>query len=319
MINILLYIGGEDVHFYNRALSRLQSMYEGVQVKTVGWVGDKSYNIQISGGRCPWIELKNVNQVEFDFLVITGGYKVNFAKLSSKLMQVGVPAEKIVLDRTICVPGFTFKKLWALRNSNLTIFAKNCFGGYVYHQMGLPFRTPFINMFEETNGFLRFLKSPHQYLQEPLKFKKWSQQNGDDYPVFMLGDLEIHMNHYHDIEEAEIKFAARKDRINWSNFLVEALLQDREQIKTFLGLPYIKKVCFSPFDIDHPSVYFMDMERLELKKHIATSKECQNYTDSQKLDWTILRFAEGKWHFYDLFDMLLYGKKTPVNNTIFNF
>ena len=52
-----------------------------------------------------------------------------------------------------------------LKNDNFSILASNCIGGVLYHELGMPFLSPFINMYVEPHDFIKFLKSPKEYLR----------------------------------------------------------------------------------------------------------------------------------------------------------
>ena len=110
------------------------------------------------------------------------------------------------------------------------------------------------------------------------------------------GDVIIYMNHYRSFDAAVEKWNERKQRINWENLFVTMYTSDEKILLEFDALPYDKKVCFVPFKSDLNSAWFINRE--------VTGK---------KFFWqTVNDFANGLPFFYDPFDMLLYGKKTPL-------
>lgn len=104
---------------------------------------------------------------------------------------------------------------------NLTIISQNCIGGVFYHDMGLPFNSPTINLFFDANDFLRFVLHLKQYLELPLEMH-W----GEEYPIGKLGDLTIYFMHYHTCTEALESWNRRVKRIQWDNILVLATDRD---------------------------------------------------------------------------------------------
>ena len=77
----------------------------------------------------------------------------------------------------------------------------------------------------------------------------------------------------------------------------------KEVLQRFERLPFGKKVCFVPFESDLPSAFPFDRNKLGIK--IPT--------------WDMAtRIANGSVLVYDLWDMLLYGKKTPIENRVRN-
>ena len=74
--------------------------------------------------------------------------------------------------------------------------------------------------------------------------------------------------------------------------------EDMEILEQFDALPYGKKVCFVPFKSDLDSAFYIDPK-----------------TNTSKEFWRITHdYARGypPPQVYDMFDMLLYGKKTPL-------
>ena len=118
-----------------------------------------------------------------------------------------------------------------------------------------------------------------------------------DYPIFTLGNVDVNMNHYPDFDEAVKIWERRKARINWYNLFVTGYTESEEVAREFDELPYGKKVCFVPFESDLDSAWYISPE---------ADKGAKNFADS------IIRFFWGTFMYYDLFDMLLYGKKTPL-------
>ena len=83
---------------------------------------------------------------------------------------------------------------------------------------------------------------------------------------------------------------------------VTTYTEDEEILQEFDALPYGKKVCFVPFKSDLDSAWYIDLEI----DNVAKEKYGQNMR--ARLD----RFGWGYVFYYDLFDMLLYGKKTQL-------
>lgn len=72
--------------------------------------------------------------------------------------------------------------------------------------------------------------------------------------------------------------------------------ESEEILQAFDTLPYGKKVCFVPFKSDLNSAWYINPE---IKHGVEF--------------WDIVnRFGNSDPFYYDPFDMLLYGKKTPL-------
>ena len=242
------------------------------------------------------IDLVLFCEIEEDFLI--SNRESNFVSALKEASRFGIDADKFVLDRTVLVPNFTLEKYKQLRHSKLSILSMNCFGGLVYHRFGLPFLTPTINMLTSDKGFLNFLKNPVDNVGKELNLVRTAVNETlkIEYPVFEIGGTEWDMNHYSDFELAKQKWRERSARINWDNLLVVMFTDRFKFLKKFDKLPFAKKVCFVPFETDLDSGYYIDLNQLS----------------SPELWRAVNGIATGNVPFYDMWDMLLYGKKTPL-------
>lgn len=105
-----------------------------------------------------------------------------------------------------------------LKNKNFTILTDTCIGGVIYHELGLQFLSPTINLWMHDKDFYKFVNNLGYYLALPLKFV----EGIENYPTAYLGDILIHFNHYKTNEEAEAKWEERKKRINYDNLFIIA-------------------------------------------------------------------------------------------------
>lgn len=102
-----------------------------------------------------------------------------------------------------------------LKNESPTLICSNCAGGFIYHWLGLQFRSPFINLFLTPEDFIIALENFEEFLNTPIQELK---DSGKDYPVGIGAfGVKIHFMHYKDFSEAVMKWNDRKRRINMSN------------------------------------------------------------------------------------------------------
>lgn len=237
----------------------------------------------------------------YDILLVVGAKKFSMGGLTKIAHQLKLPEEKLLGDWIVCIPGFTLEKYRKLQRSRLSIFAPHCFGGFLYHTVALTFRSPFINLWLDMEDYIRFLRAPRVYIEEQVTFKetRYDKFLDKNYPVTVLGNIEIHMNHYRDFDEAVKIWTRRKERINWYNLFVMMYTDSEEILQKFDALPYGKKVCFVPFKSDLDSAWYINPE-------IDFDRAEEGFYD------VVNNFARGKIFYYDVFDMLLYGKKTPL-------
>ncbi len=102
-----------------------------------------------------------------------------------------------------------------LRNSDVTLISQNCIGGVFYHDMGMEFLSPTINLFFKAADFVKFVKGLDHYLAcEPDM--RW----GLEYPIGRLDDIDVYFMHYNTCEEAKAAWERRKKRINRDKIVV---------------------------------------------------------------------------------------------------
>lgn len=111
----------------------------------------------------------------------------------------------------------------ALTNLEPSLLCPNCLGGILFHDLGLQFRSPTVNLMMKQPDFVKFvLNMEYYFLQELIFFEK----PGYSCPCAKLDDITIHFTHYATPEEAAYKWNKRKDRIDCNNLFVFATERD---------------------------------------------------------------------------------------------
>ena len=103
-----------------------------------------------------------------------------------------------------------------MKNDNFTILAPTCIAGVIYHELGMQFKSPTINLWMYDKDFLRFVHNLREYLSYDLRFV----QGIDKTPTAYCGDVLIHFNHYKTEDEARQKWEERKKRVNYDNLFI---------------------------------------------------------------------------------------------------
>ena len=154
-------------------------------------------------------------------------------------------------------------------------------------------------MFFNESEFVPFLKNPIENLSKKPDFLKdeFEPHLKTMYPVLSLGEnIELHMNHYPNAETAISTWQKRSSRVNFFNLLAMTFTEKPEILAEFDKLPFAKKVCFVPFETDLDSGFYIDSTKYPNEPF-----------------WRIVNLtAMGSIINYDFWDMLLYGKKTPL-------
>lgn len=147
-------------------------------------------------------------------------------------------------------------------NPDVTIISNNCTGGIMYHDLGLRFNSPTINLYfasiEEFNCYCRHLKEYSEHgkiIKSNIVEKKMGFPNA---PIGILKcpnlpPLEIHFLHYKSFEEAKTKWEDRSKRINFNKIFIvmEATNDNAEKLKLFKDINY-PIVAFTNKELDLP-------------------------------------------------------------------
>lgn len=146
-----------------------------------------------------------------------------------------------------------------LKCKQFTILSNNCWGGTVYEAYNLKKQSPTVGLFFMASDYIRFLANIHYYLSKELEFISPNESkyktllslnsNWGSYPIAVLGDIELHLLHYHGTEdEIKDKWKRRVQRIDWEHLLVKFNDQNgctQEDIEAFFALPYKNKLFFT--------------------------------------------------------------------------
>lgn len=141
---------------------------------------------------------------------------------------------------------YNINKKKHLKNKNFTIISSNCVGGIIYHDLGLPFLTPTVNLSFDMNDFVKFVSKKYYIDKDLIKL-----DTNKEYPIGVIEDIKINFIHYKTFEEAKTKWDERKQRINYDNLFIIGTDKDNctyETLKAFENLPYENKIIFTHID-----------------------------------------------------------------------
>lgn len=182
-----------------------------------------------------------------------------------------------------------------LQNKDMTLLIPNCAGGHLFHDLGLRFMSPTINLMMYQNEFLQFVLHLDDYINNELVFYKHKEY---EFPCAVLKadglpDVNIHFTHYDSEEEAREKWESRKKRINRQNMFVCISERDgifKEEIASLSTLNVRGVVAFTcndypdiPYQVYLPKYHGNGEVGNILKRHyIDDSKEYEKKFDFVK-------------------------------------
>ncbi|MBQ7739345.1 MAG: DUF1919 domain-containing protein [Desulfovibrionaceae bacterium] len=294
-MKIVFYIIDYDYQDLILTINILSRIYKTLELigfssnkKHLGNVLAKNFNKNV------FIPEYRLSKINFDYLVLIGT-DYDYVQILNRLNILNIKEEKIVANKIIYIPNFTFEKYNLLRSSKPTIFPSNCFGGLISKTLNIQFYTPFINLFLNFKDFIKFLKKPY-IINDDLVFVKeeYNSITKKYYPVCKIDDVEFYFNHYENFEIAKEKFYERRKRINKNNIIAISYTDSLDDLLLFDSLNYEKKICFTSFQSDIPSAYYIP---------VKDKRPFLNYVND---------FGQGLFFCYDYWDMILYNKKTAL-------
>lgn len=120
-----------------------------------------------------------------------------------------------------------------LHNTAPTFLCPNCIGGILFHDLGIQFQSPTVNLMMKQRDFLKFVLNLDHYLAQELVFFQHPEYT---FPCAHLGDLLLHFTHYHSQAEATEKWLERSRRIDRDNLFVFLMERDGLTQKDILRL-----------------------------------------------------------------------------------
>lgn len=182
-----------------------------------------------------------------------------------------------------------------LRNKDFTLISSNCNGGVMYHDLGLPFRSQFINLWIYPKDFMKYITNLDYYNSiDNIRFLPENMRRGHEYPIGIIDDVEVHFVHYKSDAEALEKWNSRKKRINKDNIFIMMSEQNKcsmEDLVEFDKLPFKNKVVFTKLQYDGIKSAFY-IRGFEKKKELGAALAFRNVFSAKRyydqfpyIDW----------------------------------
>lgn len=193
-------------------------------------------------------------------------------------------------------------------NTNVSFLSPNCIGGLIYHDLGLRFMSPTINLMMTQKDFLLFVLSLDDYLNGEFQFFKHNEYTCPCAYLFPYNngqEITVHFTHYRSEEEAVKKWNERKQRINRDNVFVFIEERDgitKDDLTLLKDLTVKGLVAFTCNEYpDLPYTVFLhkyssigEVGNILQKNHITGAREYERYFDFVK--W----FNEADGYPYDI-------------------
>lgn len=142
-----------------------------------------------------------------------------------------------------------------LKITDFSILATNCIGGVMYHDLGLEFLTPTVNLTISLPDLVKMAGDLKWYMEQPLA----ELDRGSPFPTARLGAgdraVQINFLHYDTFQAAKESWEERKRKINYSCIVLMGTDQDGcdyESLRRFDQLAHPNKLLFT--HIPHPEL-----------------------------------------------------------------
>lgn len=249
------------LHEYQSNFNLINSQIKNESITVVGMILEGTLyksldNIPV------YNSLSQIKDLKFDYFVLLNDDKQYY----NTILVTGYK-QKIIPIRVFQIPYFNFSKYQQILENPPSIICRHCWGGLLYHTLGLQFQSPFINMFIRDTDFNKLAKNFNHYMQQELVFHKQGHDPilNHNYPIVKLDDITIYFNHYASFEEARSKWEERKKRINYDNLFFETTTEEKNVALEFNSIQLPRKICFTRFNINSP--YIVNCQDLLLEKY----------------------------------------------------
>ena len=234
----------------------------------------------------------------FEYIIITA--YTRFHEIRNEILELGVASNQIINGTRLRLPFFDFQRYAKIIENPVTILSDDCWGGYVYHNLGLPFSTPLINILFKREEYAKFILDPIFYLNTELTMVREGNIREGIYPVGQLGDknrnIKLELVHNSDFNNAKIQWDRRKKRIDPENMFLKMGLEISEKNKDL----YLDS--FSKAPVRNKILFYFGKEEID------------DAFKTERFIWYMSRNAKGLNNSVDTFDYNDYVKTFSYND-----
>lgn len=206
------------------------------------------------------LEVVNISEIkkdfaDFDYIIIADKfqYEEYFKNIEKYVSYLRI----LNGERIVAYIGFDLKYFLKLLESEICIISDSCWGGMLYHSLGMRMNSVLINTSVEPEDYLEFCRHMDYYLSCPMEL--YSERSAWCPPIGILGGkVKIMFNHYLNFQEGVDNWNKRVKRINYRNIFVQmSNFSNYEQVEQFNELSIKNKVGFWPIKTGLESICYL--------------------------------------------------------------
>ena len=168
-MNVIIWVQTPNFQLLSNAFNVLGSKYGDINV--IGVLDQSSPSapsgLVFNGKMLPTLEKKNISSLNYDVIIVSGQ---DLSSVIKEAKTLGLDVDKIVLDRTILMYGFSLERYKKLRHSQLSIIAMNNLGEILNQILG-GCLAPGISITASDVDFLNFVRDPWIHVQGDIRSK----------------------------------------------------------------------------------------------------------------------------------------------------
>lgn len=239
-------IGGEYESIIN--LIRFEEYKKNLHI--VGLVVKKSDMVGKWRDGYPLICKEELSDIIFDYIIVAS--TIYYGEIIKEAIELGVARERIINGQIFRMALFDFDRYANLIEQPVTILSDDCWGGILYHRLLLPFTSPCINNIMKPDSFLKFVREPFYYFEQPLHMTKEIDFEKEEVSIGEIGEREkkiyIEFVHSRCFSEGAVLWNRRKERVNPRRLLIKMTIQPGDErkdeyLEQLSKLPY-RNICF---------------------------------------------------------------------------
>ena len=174
-----------------------------------------------------------------------------------------------------------------LKNKDFTIISNNCFGGIIYRNNHLQYKSPTCGMYFMAPEYIKFIYNIEKYINnvvikeiqiEESKYSNYLKERQYKGIIGKIDDLEICFLHYSDINEVNEKWNKRAKRINWNNIIYKFNDQNLctyKELKEFDDFKAKNKICFTAKKYDELNT--IQLKQYEKYEYVLSDTNPRDY------------------------------------------